>query len=515
MSLINKHFEDQKYISSILNKEKIFSWLLENGFYPESHVLPPCFRSKIIDKDKLPTEIPKNNYPKHIKIKDRESISIPKDDFSYRLFSVFCPDIFIEKSHLISNNWQEIHNLLFIQNNKIVSYSFPFAAEIDEILKTFLSLSSPDGRHEEHIIIGFPKGRARYQIESYLKMRERDILSEAYKYKYIVSADIKNFYGSIYTHSIAWAMHGKEEIRKKENKHSFEFIGNKLDKLFQNSNDGCTNGISIGPSTSDLIAELICTNIDIQLSKSLESIDFCAARFKDDYRFLCNSEVEAELIISKLRRELQHYNLQINDEKTEISRVPNGIFRVWPENFSSPTNENKQLTWNSFLKAYKKLVSNDSRELNGAEKFLTQVLHSIPGKFPVNRYDEILSMLLIIGNMKPKSFPLIIAIFEQIQSIDGIKDKIIAHFDKHLSSFAKDVEQNIYRIIWILYFYKKHEIESEQEKLYLSSNNKFIKSILNDKFELFPEPDGYSLFEKIENQKNKLLSEEVTIFNTY
>ncbi|MCE2887486.1 MAG: RNA-directed DNA polymerase [Pseudanabaena sp.] len=78
-------------------------------------------------------------------------------------------------------------------------------------------------------------------------MAENDVAAIAFRYKYLIKTDIKNFYPSIYTHSIPWALHDKAVIRQPNKRNDYEFIGNRLDKLFQNANDGCTNGIPIGP----------------------------------------------------------------------------------------------------------------------------------------------------------------------------------------------------------------------------------------------------------------------------
>jgi hypothetical protein len=43
----------------------------------------------------------------------------------------------------------------------------------------------------------------------------------------------------------------------------FILAGNRLDKLFQNVNDGCTNGIPIGPAFSDLVAERVLAGVDL------------------------------------------------------------------------------------------------------------------------------------------------------------------------------------------------------------------------------------------------------------
>ena len=36
-------------------------------------------------------------------------------------------------------------------------------------------------------------------------MAEKDLIADAYNYEYVVHSDIKNFYPSIYTHTLSWA----------------------------------------------------------------------------------------------------------------------------------------------------------------------------------------------------------------------------------------------------------------------------------------------------------------------
>jgi retron-type reverse transcriptase len=77
-----------------------------------------------------------------------------------------------------------------------------------------------------------------------------------------------------------------------------------LDRLFQAANDGCTNGIPIGPVVSDLIAEIVLAAIDRELSRKLRRLDILAVRFKDDYRFLCKTEAHGVEVLKELQRQL-------------------------------------------------------------------------------------------------------------------------------------------------------------------------------------------------------------------
>ncbi len=65
--------------------------------------------------------------------------------------------------------------------------------------------------------------------------------------RYLLRTDISRFYPSVYTHSIPWAIHGKEYSKQ----HRFDKnLGNQLDKLVQSCQYGQTNGIPIGPDTT-------------------------------------------------------------------------------------------------------------------------------------------------------------------------------------------------------------------------------------------------------------------------
>ena len=96
---------------------------------------------------------------------------------------------------------------------------------------------------------------------------------------YIVRTDISKCFPSIYTHSIPWALHGRSKAKKN---HCLSLPGNLLDKATQNTRDGQTNGLLIGPHTSNVISEIILTQIDHEiLKKGYDRF----SRNIDDYTF--------------------------------------------------------------------------------------------------------------------------------------------------------------------------------------------------------------------------------------
>lgn len=317
-----EHFKRTKELAEALTKPDIYDWLSTKGYFPEAYVLPPCFE---VTKHPQFTKVYfKPNKPK---IDEFQQVHFPKTDLTDRIFGIITPKIHSDIAFKIANEWDIITSCLFHPDNKVCSYSFPIPLDDKNIGE-----------------IG--KLRSGRMIYEWIEMAENDSASIAFKYKYLIKTDVKNFYPSIYTHSIAWALHGKETIRKKENRYDYSFLGNCLDKLFQSANDGCTNGIPIGPVVSDIVSEIILSGIDRELSKSLltEGIinDVAIVRFKDDYRILAKTESSGRSTLKILQSALKEYRLELHDGKTEFHSLPNGLFRNWRSEYYNINPETKK-----------------------------------------------------------------------------------------------------------------------------------------------------------------------------
>ena len=142
--------------------------------------------------------------------------------------------------------------------------------------------------------------------------------------KFILQADINNFYPSIYTHSIPWALHTKP-ISKNNFKFS-AYVGNQFDTHIRNCQEKQTKGIPIGPDTSFAIAEVILSAIDQSLTKSIGSKYH---RYIDDFEFGCSSYQQAESTLSKLQEELGQFELTLNSSKTKILETPFSLDPIW------------------------------------------------------------------------------------------------------------------------------------------------------------------------------------------
>lgn len=148
------------------------------------------------------------------------------------------------------------------------------------------------------------------------------------RFEYIVNTDIRAFYHSVYTHAIAWAVHGKRVTKKNR---SDALVGNLIDRLSRNLQDGQTIGLPVGPDTSRLIAELVGAAIDVHVQKATKTIDGRGIRFVDDFTLGCADKVEADRAVAIIRRAVNEFELDLNSEKTSVSAgttVPPGGWKA-------------------------------------------------------------------------------------------------------------------------------------------------------------------------------------------
>jgi hypothetical protein len=347
--------------------------------------------------------------------------------------------------------------------------------------------------------------RAGRMIYEFLEMAESDLVAEAHNYKYLLNTDIKNFYPSVYTHSIAWALHTKSVVRTSGNRENFsKFLGLKLDKLFQYANDGCTNGIPIGPAVSDLISEIILAAVDRECSKTLEEIDYVGVRFKDDYRFLCNSKQDALKIIKALQNQLRNFNLFLNEAKSGVKELPEGLYRDWTLEYQKYSlRHQKKISCKTFTNSFLLTLKIDQAHPNTGviDRFLSELTtKKYKLKLKTNEKDSIkvISLLLLLKQRRSKSFPMILAIVERIvednQDSTYITNYVKISINRMLNKMWEDELENHYDLIWLIYFVKSLELFNLDYPKKV--NSKFLKSLKGNSNKLY-----------------ELRSSEINIFN--
>lgn len=138
--------------------------------------------------------------------------------------------------------------------------------------------------------------------------------------RYVLHADIARFYPSIYTHSIPWAIHGKDVARADKTN---ALYGNRIDQWIRSTQDKQTGGIPVGPDTSYLLAEVVASAIDSELATVHGELK--GTRYIDDFHLYFPSRGAAEGALASLHAIAARFELDINDLKTQIDELPESI----------------------------------------------------------------------------------------------------------------------------------------------------------------------------------------------
>ena len=202
--------------------------------------------------------------------------------------------------------------------------------------------------------------------------REDDdpLLKFKIKSRFQAHEDISNCFGSIYTHSLTWAVAGKANA--KVNRSGFWF--NELDTLLMNTNNGETHGILIGAHAYNLVSEIILVVIDHQLVKK----GYKFIRHIDDYVCLTKNYEKAENFLADLSNELRKFGLILNGKKVSIEDLPATKNSSWivdisnhPVSLISYLNYNVMVNYLDFLLSLLKKNDDDATILNYGIKVIT------------------------------------------------------------------------------------------------------------------------------------------------
>lgn len=182
------------------------------------------------------------------------------------------------------------------------------------------------------------EGREYEQLGSYFvyqKYRNIHRFFESYKYhrsekKYdaMVQIDVSKCFDSIYTHSLPWAVLGKDQTKFSLDE-SKETFGGRFDALMQNLNHKETNGIVIGPEFSRIFAEIILQSVDAELITQLaeganltHKVDYEIFRYVDDFFVFYNENSTQLKIFENLQQILKAKKLSINTAKIKHYQKP-------------------------------------------------------------------------------------------------------------------------------------------------------------------------------------------------
>lgn len=145
------------------------------------------------------------------------------------------------------------------------------------------------------------------------------------KFSHMMTLDITGCFYHIYTHTIAWAVKGKDVAKENIKADTFE---KNFDQLMQHTNYNETNGIVVGPEISRIFAEIILQAVDLAILRQLKEKgyalgrDYEIRRYVDDSYVYANSRKVLDDICAVYKEQLSFYKLDINEKKREYYERP-------------------------------------------------------------------------------------------------------------------------------------------------------------------------------------------------
>lgn len=159
------------------------------------------------------------------------------------------------------------------------------------------------------------------------------------RYKFCLITDVARFFPSVYTHTIPWALNGRDAAKSDYKYNSSAVSGNRLDFVTRQAQGRQTIGIPIGPDVSKITSELLLSSVDRMFIERSSKLKPTYIRHVDDYWIAGNSYEECEKHLQNIRQSLRSFELDINELKTKIVSTKYVFGDSWPYEFNKEISE--------------------------------------------------------------------------------------------------------------------------------------------------------------------------------
>lgn len=431
-------------------RQEVFCNIGLPQYFDFQKLLNSCFNLK---KNELNELLEKGFSPGHFS--DVNYIFFKNKDgrFSWRPLQIINPIIyvFLVKEITKQENWDLIVNRFkeFQKNDKIKCCSIPVVNH------------SPSHSDSANMIL------------NWWNEIEQTSLRYSMNYNYLLITDITDCYGSIYTHSISWALHGKEGSKTAmKNGTVKKLFGNRIDCKIQEMSFNQTNGIPQGSVLMDFIAEMVLGYADLELSNKIDpDLDFRILRYRDDYRIFGKTQEDVMKVAKALTEVLADLNLRLNTQKTSITQdlISDAIK---PDKLFYINNGFKELECNQGYTLQKQLLRiyklsqeyPNSGYLKKSMEIFFKRLCEIDklDLFKETESSEVLvSIVTNIAYNNPKIIKEAVAIIGQILCIENDSNKVERIYEQILNKF-KGLPNTEYLNIWM----QRLTIKNDRKKDY-------------------------------------------------
>jgi RNA-directed DNA polymerase len=276
------------------------------------------------------------------------------------------------------------------------------------------------------------------QVNEWFDSVEKDSIRLALDYEYYYQTDIVDCYGSIYTHSISWALHSKKIA--KEQRGYDQLLGNKIDCHLRAMSHGQTNGIPQGSILMDFIAEMVLAYADQELSIKINNLNkdsYKILRYKDDYRIFTQNSKDGEFIMKSLSEVLAQIGMSLNTSKTKKSEniivdsiKPDKLYMLHLPELKVGT---KKLLRRELLRIYD--LGTKFPNCGSVNIRLMNLNDTVKHSLLQQNYIEHISILINIAINNPRSYPVVAVLISKIiDKLSGdnkkrILDQLIRKFN--------------------------------------------------------------------------------------
>lgn len=261
--------------------------------------------------------------------------------YSWRPYQLINPFLYVKLVSEITkpDNWEHLtERVKEFESQNIECFSIPFV----EYERGFACKGFDETSENPDIIKGSLK-----PINNYPYFEKKSI-EMSLDYDYLFKTDIQNFYSSIYTHALSWAIHGKEDAFK--HKDDNEYLGVSVDLLTRMMQNNTSNGIPQGSVLMDFLSEILLGYVDKILFQRIvqdksRKIKFKILRYRDDYRIFVNSANDGERIFKYLVEVLRSVGLRINGSKTtQTEKIIRNSIKEYKVQYIEATKENLEFS---------------------------------------------------------------------------------------------------------------------------------------------------------------------------
>ena len=288
--------------------------------------------------------------------------------------------------------------------------------------------------------------------------------------RFLLKSDLSQCYGSLYTHSLEWALTSKESA-KEQRRLGLRSPGADLDSAIRLGQLGQTKGIPIGPDTSLAVAELILSAMDHRFDQNLRSSSASGSllpgfRLIDDFEYYASSRSEAEDALLAWELAASHFELQINIDKTEILALPHEVETDWVITLSQFQFDSRNATasLDSLIRFFSLVFRLSGEHPHGAviTKAIFQVFKDCSLSSPQVRktFVEFLMASLLVD---PSSCKFVYIALERLRSIGAVIDTdVLSGTLNEVVVFHSRLEHG-YVVSWALFMIHQFGLELSSE----------------------------------------------------